>query len=317
MAIVTDKLKIIIDRSNYVEEALSIIDKEFDVELRSAAQYALSTGGKRLRPILCMLSCELVGGDYKETIPAFTALELIHNATLIHDDILDDDVIRRGNLSVPKKYGLKTAVLTGDALLSLGLRYASITENTKIVKLLSETSLKMVSGIKKQLNLNKKAVSEDVILEINYLKSGSLFEAATELGAIIGGADEDTVKLLAYFGQLFGNSYQIKDDIIDIQTKSYDEPRNDLLNGDFTLPIIYALESNIPSEMKKKLFEDFNSLTIQNILDILSKTSSIQKCWDKIDYYLSDAQKILDQFNDSEAKNGILFLLTQLKSKNL
>lgn len=304
--------KIIDDRASFVEKTLARIDQQLDSSLILAGKYALSSGGKRLRPVLCILACELVGGSIHDTIQAFTALELIHNATLIHDDILDDDEYRRGTLSTPGKYGLKTAVLTGDALLSLGLRYASQTGSTEVVRWLSEASLKMVSGINRQFQINSRLASESDVLEINYLKSGSLFEAATALGALRGGAYKDEVGSLALFGRLFGEAYQIKDDLLDITNNGAHNPRGDLQNGNITLPIIYALESGVLSSSERKFLEDGAKSSRHNLKEILTKTKSTQRCCLKIKEYTDRASAIMAGYNDSVAKNGLLHLLDDL-----
>ena len=136
------------EKVDFVNEVLSDLDLS-DVHpiLETPAKYTLEGTGKRLRPMICMLCAELAGGEYRDTKDAFLALELIHNGTLVHDDIIDEDLFRRGNPSVQVKFDTKRAVLTGDALLSLGLRYASKTGNTEIVHILAETALKMVQGV--------------------------------------------------------------------------------------------------------------------------------------------------------------------------
>ena len=126
--------------------------------LAEPSRYSITGGGKRLRPMICMLSAEVVGGNYQDTKDAFLALELIHNGTLVHDDIIDKDLFRRGTPSVQVKYDAKRAVLTGDALLSLGLKYASNTGNPKVVHILAETALKMVQGVALQTFFRKKEV---------------------------------------------------------------------------------------------------------------------------------------------------------------
>lgn len=298
-----------------VEEVIGQLGREFDESLILSGQYALSNGGKRLRPILCVLSCELLGGDWKDTIPAFAALELIHNATLVHDDILDDDKYRRGKVSTQTKYGVKTAVITGDALLSLGLRYAASTGNPKIVEWLSETSLKMVTGIKKQVDINGRIASPEEFLEVNYLKSGSLFEAAGALGVLSVKGTPEQVSDLARFGKLYGDAYQIKDDIADTETNGSNEPRSDLENGDMTLPVIYALESNLISDSEKKLLKNVSgkeSISVP-VKELLEKTGAYDICRNMINGFIDEAFLILEIYKNSEAKEGLKSLLNDLR----
>lgn len=301
--------KYIEERRKMVDETLSLLDSELDDSLLLPGKYALSNGGKRLRPLLCILVCEMLGGDWKETKDAFTALELIHNATLIHDDILDDDEIRRGKQSTPSKFGVKTAVITGDALLSLGLRYAASTGNPKIVEWLSNTSLKMVTGIKKQVDINGSIASPEKFLEVNYLKSGSLFEAAGALGALCAGASEDIVDKMARFGRLYGDAYQINDDILDTESSGEGEPRSDLENGDMTLPIIFALQgSSFDEAEKQNLMKDK-----EKIREILENTNAINRCIELKDGIIDEAQEILTQYSDSKAKQSITDIIDEIR----
>lgn len=307
--------KYVESKRKLVEETLGLLDAELDASILPSGLYALSNGGKRLRPLLCILSCELLGGNWENAISAFTALELIHNASLIHDDILDDDNYRRGNISTPTKYGVKTAVITGDALLSLGLKYAASTGNPKIVEWLSETSLKMVTGIKKQIDINGRIATPEEFLEVNYLKSGSLFEAAGALGVLTAGGTDEDVCNLARFGKLYGDAYQINDDIADTETNGDNKSRSDLENGDLTLPVIYALQSERLDDEEKDLLKNVSrkrstSIPVREMLD---RTGAYEKSRDLINKYLDEAEAILNQYEASEAKKGIISLLQELR----
>ncbi len=301
--------KYIEERRKIVDETLGLLDSELDDSLLLPGKYALSNGGKRLRPLLCILVCEMLGGELDNTKAAFTALELIHNATLVHDDILDDDEYRRGKQSTPSKYGVKTAVITGDALLSLGLRYAASTGNPKIVEWLSNTSLKMVTGIKKQVDINGSIASPEKFLEVNYLKSGSLFEAAGALGALCAGAGDEIVEKMARFGRLYGDAYQIKDDILDTESNGESGPRSDLENGDMTLPIIFALQGYSLDEAEKyNLKKDKGK-----IREILENTDAIKRCVELKDGLIDEAQEILGHCKDSEAKQSITDIIDEIR----
>lgn len=301
--------KYIEEKRKIVNETLSLLDSELDESLLPPGKHALSNGGKRLRPLLCITICELLGGKWQDTTAAFTALELIHNATLVHDDILDDDEYRRGIQSTQSKYGVKTAVITGDALLSLGLRYAASTGDPKIVEWLSETSLKMVTGIKKQIDINGNVASPEKFLEVNYLKSGSLFEAAGALGALCADADEETVAKVARFGRLYGDAYQIYDDIADTDSNGEGEPRSDIENGDMTLPIIFALQSDIISDEEKKLLRKKGYL----VKDILEKTNAYTRCVELKDGFLNEAQEILESYKHSDAKLSLSEIIDEIR----
>jgi|TARA_B100001971_G_C18258498_1_gene584419 geranylgeranyl pyrophosphate synthase len=286
--------------------------------LADPSRYSITGGGKRLRPILCMLCAEAVGGDYRDTREAFLALELIHNGTLVHDDIIDADLFRRGTPSVQMKYDTNRAVLTGDALLSLGLRYASMTGNLKVVHMLAETALKMVQGVALQTFFRREKVAESTYLKINYLKSGSLFECAAALGGIVSTDILVEHEALSEFGRNFGDAYQIRDDIRGIyaEVEQGDLPRIDLLNGDISLPLIYALESeeiskqDISTLMMPYLGEN-ESADIEEIRRIYKESGALKRSMDRMRDYAKEAIKCLDGLDDGNSKSSLIQLMDQ------
>ena len=305
------------DKLEFVNQSILDLDlSDIHPILADPARYSLTGGGKRLRPMICMLCAEVVGGDYKDTREAFLALELIHNGTLVHDDIIDEDLFRRGTPSVQVKYDAKRAVLTGDALLSLGLKYASLTGNPKVVHMLAETALKMVQGVALQTFFRRQKVAENTYLKINYLKSGSLFECAAALGGIVSTDIQGDYEALGQFGRNFGDAYQIRDDICGVyaETEHDDLSRTDLLNGDVSLPLIYALESE---EISK---QDVSTLMmlylgekeiadIEEIRRIYEESGALVRSIMKMKDYARDGIRCLEGFEDSEAKSFLIHLL--------
>jgi len=297
-----------------------IEDLDFDVHslLEVPAKYTLLAGGKRLRPLVCMLCAEVVGGDYRETKDAFLALELIHNGTLVHDDIIDEDLFRRGSPSVHVKFDGKRAILTGDVLLSLGLKYATKTGNLSIVSWLSDAALKMVQGVVLQTYYRRKFVSEATYLNIAYLKSGSLFEAAAALGGLVGGDSGETVKSLAKFGRNFGLAYQIRDDICGVfsEDKTDELSRSDMLNGDLTLPFIYALDSESISDSDKNSMRDMflglrEQIDDEEVQRIYEETGALDRSMEKMKGYAERGRESLNHIPMTEAGECINYLLDQ------
>jgi octaprenyl-diphosphate synthase len=303
----------------FINETLKQLDLTYiHPLLASTTKYAISTGGKRLRPLIAILCSEMLGGDYFDTKDMFLALELIHNATLVHDDIIDEDLFRRGEPSLFSEHGIKKAVLTGDALLSMGLMHASKTGKPEIVGWLAETALKMVQGITVQNQNKHKLMSVEEYLHMNYLKSGSLFEAAAALGGIAGSNKPEDVAKLAKFGKYFGNAYQIRDDIIDAFTPKGHEkfPNNDLLNGDPSLLLLYAVDSDkITAEDKEALLSVYKGeskdLDVDLVQRVYEYTGSLQKSVDKMEEFAHLAGDILKEFSDCEARDSLLELLDQ------
>ena len=303
----------------FINETLKQLDLSYiHPLLASTTKYAISTGGKRLRPLIAILCAEMLGGDYLDTRDMFLALELIHNATLVHDDIIDEDLFRRGEPSLFSEHGIKKAVLTGDALLSMGLMHASQTGKPEIVGWLAETALKMVQGITVQNQNKHKLMSVEEYLHMNYLKSGSLFEAAAALGGIAGSNKPEDIDKLAKFGKYFGNAYQIRDDIIDAYTPKGNEksPNNDLLNGDPSLLLLYAVESEkITSEDKVSLLSIYQGknedLNVGLVRRVYEYTGSLQKSVNKMEEFANLAGEILREYPDCEARDSLLELLDQ------
>lgn len=265
-----------------------------------------------------MLCAEIMGGNFENVRDTFIALELIHNATLIHDDILDEDQFRRGVLSVPEKFGAKKAVLTGDILFSLGLMYASKTKKPEVIKQLSETTLKMIQGISLQNHNKGKILTEEEFLNLNYLKSGSLFEAAAILGGMMGNYDEDSLLKLAEFGRNFGNAYQVRDDICDafLEDGSDSKAKNDLLNGDASLLFIYSLKSEkIKDSEKSELISIYkgqtNQFDLTKIRKIYQNSEALEKSINKMKVFAFKAKEILNFFDDSEAKSSLINLMNE------
>lgn len=305
------------DKLEFVNQSILDLDLS-DVHpiLADPTRYSITGGGKRLRPMMCMLCAEVVGGDYRDTREAFLALELIHNGTLVHDDIIDEDLFRRGIPSVQVKYDIKRAVLTGDALLSLGLKYASMTNNPKVVHMLAETALKMVQGVALQTFFRRKKVAENTYLKINYLKSGSLFECAAALGGIVSSDIPEDYEALGQFGRNFGDAYQIRDDICGVYTETEhdDLSRNDLLNGDISLPLIYALESeeiskqDVSTLMMLYLGEK-ETADIEEIRRIYEESGALGRSIVKMKDYAREGTRCLEGFEDSKAKSFLIHLL--------
>jgi geranylgeranyl pyrophosphate synthase len=305
------------ERLEFINEAVEEIKLGNVHSLLSIpTKYALSGRGKRLRPLICTTCAEVVGGDWRETKNAFLALELIHNGTLVHDDIIDEDLFRRGNPSVHLRFRGKTAILTGDALLSLGLKYAASTGSVGIVERLSETALKMVQGVGLQTFYMRKVVSEAEYLDINYLKSGSLFESAAAIGGLVGSKRPEDHEALAQFGRSFGNAYQIRDDICGVYAENSDDDmsKNDLLNGDVSLLYIYALGAGSMSEEDREFISsiyrgDNEEIDIERVQEIYSYTGALERSIRRMKDFAESGRRTLEAFERSRGRDLLFHLL--------
>lgn len=220
--------------------------------LETALSHIRNRGGKRMRPILMLLMAKNYGGVTEATQYAAVGLELLHTASLVHDDVVDESEERRGQMSVNASYNNKVAVLVGDYILSTSLLHVSLTHNEIIVQRLARLGQTLSNGEILQLtNTSQDGLSEDIYYQVIERKTAALFEACAAIGAISAGQDPDDVEAAVKFGQNIGIIFQIRDDIFDYyDSKEIGKPTgNDLAEGKLTLPVIYAINSTQDEQM--------------------------------------------------------------------
>ena len=221
--------------------------------LESALSHIRKRGGKRMRPMLMLLMAKNYGGITDATKKAAVGLELLHTASLVHDDVVDESEERRGQRSVNATYDNKVAVLVGDYILSTALLYVSLTHQETIVRRLARLGQTLSNGEILQLtNTTSDGLSEDIYYHVIEQKTAALFEACCSIGSISAGKSDDDVEAAVRFGQNVGIIFQIRDDIFDyFDSKEIGKPTgNDMAEGKLTLPAIYAINSTNNEEMK-------------------------------------------------------------------
>ena len=221
--------------------------------LESALSHIRKRGGKRMRPMLMLLMAKNYGGITDATQKAAVGLELLHTASLVHDDVVDESEERRGQRSVNATYDNKVAVLVGDYILSTALLYVSLTHQETIVRRLARLGQTLSNGEILQLtNTTSDGLSEDIYYHVIEQKTAALFEACCSIGAISAGKSDDDVEAAVRFGKNVGIIFQIRDDIFDyFDSKEIGKPTgNDMAEGKLTLPAIYAINSTNNEEMK-------------------------------------------------------------------
>lgn len=240
------KQPIVQDLDNFVELFNASLTHS-DGFLGSALSHIRQRGGKRMRPMLILLMAQNFGCVSQVTQNAAVGLELLHTASLVHDDVVDESSERRGQASVNATYDNKVAVLVGDYILSSALLCVSMTDNQKIIQLLAELGRTLAAGEILQLsNIQNQEISEDVYYQIINNKTAALFEACSKIGALSAGATDEEIAAAAKFGQNIGMIFQIRDDIFDyFDSKEIGKPTgNDMVEGKLTLPVIYALNNS-------------------------------------------------------------------------
>jgi len=209
--------------STYIKKINTVLDSELELyaesEFKEPLKYALD-GGKRIRPIILLLASECVGEIDDNTFAAACAIEFLHTESVIHDDIIDNETLRRQKDPFHIKYGYNTSVLTGDFVLGLILNIASRINNPRVTKNLATTAMMMSEGevIEGRLEASEDATFDDYLKVIEY-KTAIAFETASRLGAIISGGTEEEIESLADYGKNIGIAYQIRDDLLDWQNE--------------------------------------------------------------------------------------------------
>jgi len=303
-----------------IAEDLKIFKKFFAQALKTdnplladVNEYIVEASGKKLRPILTLLSARLCGNINDSAYYAALAVELLHNASLIHDDVVDDTHERRGRSSINARWTNKVAVLSGDYMLSNSLICGTKTDNINILKSIARIGMELSDGELLQLtNMQKTEISEADYFKVIQKKTALLFATCAEVGAISAGVDSDKQQHLFCFGELLGLCFQIKDDIFDYYSDiEIGKPTgNDLQDGKVTLPLIYALQ-NSTDEAKNNVVaiihsKDFTSSNIEQIMQFARKLGGVEYAEKKMNEFKIQAIHELDIFEESDYKSALI-----------
>lgn len=304
----------------YFREALQS-DNEL---INKAVDHFLQKKGKNLRPILVMLAAKCATGAINDkTLDAAIALELLHNATLLHDDVLDETNMRRGLETINSKFNSKLAVLLGDYFLSIALQKAVKTGNIYIVKSFSEFAATSVDGeIQQMFTAQNAKFSEDNYYKIIYKKTASLFETCFRVGALSVDSSEERIQKLEKFAYYLGLIFQIRDDIFDYyNSEEVGKPTgNDIREGKITLPLIYALNNSkngVGESMMNIIREkDFTPENIQLLINFAIDNDGILYANQKMNDFKTKAMDYLNTFSNTAEKEALITVLEYTISRN-
>lgn len=313
-----------------VAPELSRFDDYYRDALRSDNQlldkigaYTLKHKGKQLRPLFVFLSAKCFGEVNDNTYRAATFIELLHSATLIHDDVVDDASERRGLASINALYKNKIAVLAGDYLLAKGMMIALQNKEYQMLDMISEAVAKIGEGEISQLDKAKKMdVSEDEYYQIIEKKTASLIASCCAIGAVSTNAGTQQVEAMRQFGTYAGIAFQIRDDIFDYQPDNMTGKGfgNDIKEHNMTLPLIHLLKESSPVEREvikgKILLCGKKMRTIKKIIALANEKNSLEYCTEKMNEYIQKAENQLDKINDSEAKTALRNLMYYCINRN-
>jgi octaprenyl-diphosphate synthase len=304
-----------------VREDLEKVEREISLEsiasvdaVTSIGQYLQTGGGKRLRPILLLLSAKLFGPTTDSAIRLAAVVEMLHTATLIHDDVIDIAKTRRGRPSINVVWGNHTSVLAGDWLYMQAFQIALRERNFHVLDVLIGLTQDMVEGELLQLErLGKIDISEADYMELIDRKTASLFSVCAKLGAVVGGADEAVETRLGEFGWNLGIAFQLVDDVLDFTSreKILGKPvGNDLREGKVTLPLIYSLKSATPDEraMIESVLADgnYDEVPFTQILQMIHRYNGIERALERAQSFTEKARAVLADFPESPCQRALL-----------
>ena len=295
---------------------LAAIEREFGRDtvsevraITEIGEYLRAGGGKRLRPALLLLSSKLMNYTGQGAIKLGAVVEIIHTATLVHDDIIDEAKTRRGRPAANTQWGNAKCVLAGDWLYMQSFKIAVEQRNFAILDTLIELTQAMVEGELLQIERLGKAISIDEHFELIYRKTACLFSVCMKLGGILAGASDSDLQRLADYGRNLGMAFQIVDDVLDLTASEevLGKPvASDLREGKATLAVLHAMERCTPEERTtiESVLGDggFNGITPADIVAILNRYGSIDAAYRKANQFTTAAREVICTFPDSEIK---------------
>lgn len=303
---------------NLISAELKTFEQKFAQAVKSQTpsldrimKYIIKRKGKQLRPMFVFLSAKLNGTINESTYRAAALVELLHTATLVHDDVVDESFERRGFFSINALWKNKIAVLVGDYLLSKGLLLSTEHGDFKHLQILSDAVKQMSEGELLQMEKARKLnLKEDIYFEIIRSKTASLLSSACAVGAWSTSNDEVVTEKMKQFGEKTGIAFQIKDDLFDYGTDDIGKPTgNDLKEKKMTLPLIYTLNNINTSERQKIVYiiknQNKNADKIEYVLQKVTETGGIDYAVKKMIEYRDEALKILSEFPDNDVRKSL------------
>ena len=295
-----------------IKKSLGTVDPE---ELQKSTQHLIKAGGKKIRPSLVVLSSEAVGGTAEVAIKTAAAVELIHTFSLIHDDIMDKDEMRRGKPSVHVLWGESMAILAGDTLFSKAFETVLETPVNSIsyervlnaLKTVVDSCIKICEGQASDMCFEGNfEVNEDEYMNMIYKKTGALIAAATRSGAILGGGNPEEVETLTEYGRLIGLAFQIQDDYLDFVSEEENLGKpvgSDIVEGKMTLMVVHALSnaSNKDKEELISILKDGEDTDVERAIELFEKYGSINYARDIAIKSVDNAKNLLETLDESEA----------------
>jgi geranylgeranyl pyrophosphate synthase len=299
------------DQLKFVEQRIrEQAGEDHHPDLRSALEHILSAGGKRIRPTLGLLVGNMLGAPEEKLITLGASVELLHTATLVHDDLIDGALLRRGIPTLNARWSPAATVLTGDFLFARAAKLAAETDHLPLMKLFADTLATIVNGELTQMFSARGVIERDNYYQRIYAKTASLFEMASLAASMVATEDEETRLAMKVFGYEVGMAFQIVDDILDFtgEQSAVGKPiGSDLLNGLVTLPAIHFAEANPENEDVLSLPEGGwkDTERVQRLVDDIRQSQAIQQAMDEARQAVSRALKSLSDAPVSPEKEAL------------
>ncbi len=305
-----------------LRDDLEAIEREFGRDtvsnvraITEIGEYLRGGGGKRIRPVLLLLSSKLMGYSGRWATQLGAVVEIIHTATLVHDDIIDEAQTRRGRPAANTQWGNSKCVLAGDWLYMQAFKIAIQQRNFRVLDILIDLTQQMVEGELLQIEKLGKAISQQEHLDLIFRKTACLFSTCMQLGGILGGTSEEEVARLGSYGRNVGMAFQIVDDVLDLTASEevLGKPvASDLREGKATLAVIHAYEHGQQEERRaiQKVLDDraLNGITHADILSILNRYGSLEFANSMALQYAEAARQDLRGFPENEFKRALLWI---------
>ncbi|MEK4147532.1 heptaprenyl diphosphate synthase component II [Robertmurraya sp. FSL W8-0741] len=294
---------------NIIENSLEETVKGESSLLQEASLHLLQAGGKRIRPVFVLLAAKFGRYDIQVVKDVAVALELIHMASLVHDDVIDDADLRRGRPTIKSKWDNRFAMYSGDYIFAKSLELMTNVENPVAHQILSNTIVELTIGEIEQIKDKYRFEQNlrDYLLRIKR-KTALLIAASCQLGAIAAGVEEEVHRKLARFGYFVGMSFQITDDVLDFTgtEKELGKPAGgDLLQGNITLPVLFAMKDEKLRSEIVKVHENIGSDEMTHIIELIKNSNAIEKSLEFSDRYLDKALEVLDELPNNKAKKTL------------
>ncbi|GAB6010593.1 polyprenyl synthetase family protein [Viscerimonas tarda] len=301
---------VILELENFNARFRSAISSE-NARIQAVIDQVMKSDGKKIRPILLLLAAKLCGEVNEVTYNSAITIELLHTASLIHDDVVDESNLRRGEPSLNAVYNNKIAVLAGDYFLSTALLKSILTGNIEIINAISNLGRNLAEGELNQLSLvSEGIIDEDEYFEVINKKTASLLSVCMRIGALSVNAPEELIDKFGKLGEYIGVCFQLKDDIFDYFANDVGKPTgNDIREGKVTLPLLYALKSaeTLHSQHISAIIcrKDFSEATIRELISFAKDNGGIDYAYQKIAEYKEKACHLIDTLPDNDIKRAL------------